>query len=249
MSKKAREERRAARLEAERAAAAAAARRRRTWRLAGAAGVAAVLVTVGIAFSASSSEKPTVPQPGQAAEIVQGIPERDGVLGDPNAPITITEFVDLQCPVCAQASRETLPEFIDKYVRTGKVKLRARTLSFLGPDSVKAAKFAAGAREQGRLWSFLEMFYASQGQENSGYVTDDFLRDVAAAAGVDADAAFKYADSDEAAAQLVEADDEALRLGVDSTPSFTVTRPGSEEEVVAVGTGDLAAKLDEAVNG
>ena len=62
-------------------------------------------------------------------------------------------------------------------------------MSFLGPDSVKAAKFAAGAKAQGKQWAFLETFYASQGTENSGYVTDDFLDDIAKASGVDADKA------------------------------------------------------------
>ena len=52
---------------------------------------------------------------------------------------------------------------------------------------------AAGAEQQGRLWPFLEAFYATQGEENSGYVTDDFLRQVAQAAGVDADKALAYA--------------------------------------------------------
>ena len=109
------------------------------------------------------------------------------MLGDPKAPITVTEYLDLQCPICAEASKANLPDLIKNYVRTGKVKLQARTLSFIGPDSVTAAKFAHGAEQQGKLWAFLETFYASQGQENSGYVTDDFLSQVAKAAGVDAE--------------------------------------------------------------
>ena len=104
------------------------------------------------------------------------------MLGDPNAPVTVTEFVDLQCPICANASRTVAAAVIRDYVRTGEVKLQARTLSFIGPDSVRAARVAAGAEQQGKLWPFLEAFYAKQGAENSGYVTDDFLRDVAAAA-------------------------------------------------------------------
>ncbi len=180
---------------------------------------------------------------------MKGIEEHDGVLGNPNAPVTITEYVDLQCPICAAASRETMPGFIDAYVRTGKAKLQVRTLSFLGPDSVRAARVAAGAEQQGRLWSFLETFYASQGQENSGYVTDDFLRDVSKAAGVDAGAALKYAEGEAAQAPLERADTEASALGVDSTPTFTVKRGDGAETVVAVGTEGLRAKLDQALAG
>jgi protein-disulfide isomerase len=154
MSKSSRDERRAARVAAEREAAVATLRRRRAWRLAAAAGLAAILVAVAVAVSASGGNPPAANS--EAAAVVKGIEEHDGVLGDPNAPVTITEYVDLQCPICAAASQETMPDFIDAYVRTGKVKLQVRTLSFLGPDSVRAAKVAAGAEQQGRLWSFVE---------------------------------------------------------------------------------------------
>ena len=52
---------------------------------------------------------------------------------------------------------------------------------------------AAGAEQQGRLWPFVEAFYAAQGQENSGYVSDGFLRSVSKAAGVDAGTALRAA--------------------------------------------------------
>jgi len=238
-----REQRRAA----ERAAAVSESRRRRIRRLLGATGIAAVLVAVAVAVSASGGSAKPVAATG-AAKVVAGIQEKDGVLGDPNAPITLTEYLDPQCPICAEASKQTLPTVIEKYVRSGKVKLQARTLSFIGPDSVRAAKVAAGARQQGKEWAFLETFYASQGTENSGYVTDDFLTDVAKAAGVDAKQALKYADSDASLQSLDQADAEAAALKVDSTPSFTVKRGDGTETVVAVGLEDLQAKLDKALS-
>jgi protein-disulfide isomerase len=238
-----REQRRAA----ERAATIATTRRRRIRRLLGAGGVAAVLVAVAVAVSASGgSAKPVAT--GGAAKVVAGIPEANGVLGDPKAPITLTEYLDPQCPICAEASQQTLPSVIEKYVRTGKVKLQARTLSFLGPDSVRAAKVAAGAAQQGKQWAFLETFYASQGTENSGYVTDSFLTDVANAAGVNAKQALAYADTAAAQEPLDEADAGAAALQVDSTPSFTVKKGNGPETVVAVGLDDLQAKLDKALS-
>lgn len=194
----------------------------------------AVLVAGGaIAVSASSSDPaPPAPEP---STLLAGIPERDGVLGAADAPVTVTEFVDLQCPVCAIAARDLLPTVIADHVRTGEVKLDARTLSFLGPDSVTAARYAAGAREQGRLWPFLEAFLASQGQEGSGYVTKDFLAGVAEAAGVDHEAATAYAASTEAQAALDAADAEAQRLSVTGTPSFVVAQRGRGERVVSAG--------------
>jgi protein-disulfide isomerase len=238
-----REQRRAA----ERAATAAQSRRRRVRTLLGAAGLAVVLVVAGIAISATGGAKAKPVPQSTAAKLVAGIPEHNGVLGDPKAPVTVTEYLDLQCPICAEASKANLPDLINDYVRTGKVKLQARTLSFIGPDSVTAAKVAHGAEQQGRLWAFLETFYASQGQENSGYVTDDFLSQVAKASGVDAKRALAAADGASAQAALDQADAAAQTLKVDSTPSFTVTRAGGKEQVVAVGLEDLTSKLDKAI--
>ena len=214
-------------------------------RLAVVAGVAlaAVVAAVVISSSGGSSPDPASPPAANGSSptnaMFAGIPEHDGVLGDPGAPVTVTEFVDLQCPICAETARTTLPELIQEDVRTGKVKLDARALQFIGPDSVRAARVAAGAREQGKLWPFLAAFYGAQGQENSGYATDDFLRSVATSAGVDAGKALAYAGTDAAADQLNQANSEAQTRGIDSTPSFVVTGADGEAQVV-VGHDDAS---------
>jgi protein-disulfide isomerase len=220
-----REQRRTARREAERAHATREARRRRVWQLGGVVAVvaAAVVIAVAVSSSGGSTESPPQADGAEAAALFNGIPERNGVLGDPDAPLTVTEFVDLQCPFCARVSTTTLPTIVDDYVRSGKVKLEARTLHFLGPDSTTAAQVAAGAERQGKLWPFLEVFYSNQGQENSGYVTDDFLRRVATAAGVDADEALAQANGSFAERRLARAQTEAGQLGVDSTPTLVVS--------------------------
>jgi protein-disulfide isomerase len=155
------------------------------------------------------------------------------VLGDPKAPLTLTEYVDLQCPVCARESAVTLPTVVRDYVRTGKVRLEARTLHFIGPDSERAARVAAGAEQQGKLFRFLTVFYAQQGTENTGYVTDAFLRRVAAAAGVDAGPALAQANSAFATGRLARADVDATRLGVSGTPTLAVSRGGGQPHLLA----------------
>ena len=79
-------------------------------------------------------------------------------------------------------------------------------------------------------------------------MTDDFLDEVAKASGVDADKAAAFADGASAQAALDQADGDAQALKVDSTPSFTVTRDGGQEKVVAVGLDDLTNKLDKALS-
>jgi protein-disulfide isomerase len=205
-------------------------------RLSAVAGSAAIVVAAAVALSSSGASPPPPAEPG----LVTGFPERGGVLGDPDAPVTVVEFVDLQCPVCAAASREVLPQVIE-HVRAGRVNLELRTLSFLGPDSVRAARVAAGAERQGKLWAFVEAFYARQGAENSGYVNDPFLREVARAASVDADRALDQADSRFATERLLRADADAARHGVTGTPTFVVEREGRAAKVVDAGS--LVAEL------
>jgi protein-disulfide isomerase len=198
-------------------------------------GVSAVLVAAAIAVSSSGGAKPAHPRVLPTSTTFRGIPEHAGVLGDPKAPLTLTEYVDLQCPTCAAASKQTLPWLVSNYVRTGKVKLQLRTLHFIGPDSERAAHVAAGAERQGRLWPFVEAFYAAQGQENSGYVTDGFLRSVSKAAGVDAGKALSAADGEFAMRQVEQADADATRLRVAATPTFTVAKAGGQPHVIASG--------------
>ena len=224
-----REQRRAERQAAEAAERARATRKRRLFQLGGALGLAAIVLIAAIAVSSSGGSKPAAPSPG----LLAGISEHNGVLGDPKAPVTVTEFVDLQCPICAKASQTVVPSVINDYVRPGDVKLQARTLSFIGPDSVRAARVAAGAQQQGRLWPFLETFYAKQGPENSGYVTDDFLRSVASASGVNASKALAFADGSTSQTPLARANAEAQKLGINGTPTFVVQRGNGKPQVVS----------------
>jgi protein-disulfide isomerase len=233
------ERRRAERITRERAEQARETRSRRLWRLGAVAAAAAVLVAVAIVVSSGGGEKPA--PPATTSSLPAGIPENHGVLGNPKAPVTVTEYVDLQCPVCARAAQSTLPALIRDEVRAGKVKLDVRTLHFLGPDSERAARVAAGAERQGRLWAFLEAFYARQGSENSGYVTDGFLREVSQAAGVDAGQALAQADSSFAAERLERANADAARMRVQGTPTLTVKRGSGPERVLKASPLDAAA--------
>jgi protein-disulfide isomerase len=168
------------------------------------------------------------------------------LLGRPDAPVVVEEYADLQCPVCAVAARDTLPPLIRDYVRSGRVRLRLRTLTFLGRDSVVAGRAAVSAGLQDRQWDFVERFYADQGQENSGYVTPDFLRAVARAVpGLDpervlsrtADAEVDTAIAADAAAQE--------RNRVAGTPTFLVGRRGGElRPTEGFGIDQLRAAID-----
>jgi len=240
-----RDERRAARQAAERAELAKSTQRKRLARLGGAFVVAAVAIVIAVVATSSGDPKPVAKAATASTTSVQ---ESNGVLGDPNAKYTVTEYLDFQCPICKEAAASELPTLIKNYVDTGKVKLQARTLHFLGDDSTTAAKFAAGAQAQGKFWPFLETFYANQGEENSGYVTDDFLKDIATNSGVDYDKAKAFAKTSGAQQALDTADSDASAIGADSTPTFTLKRGDGKETVLTVGPTGLIDALNSALS-
>jgi protein-disulfide isomerase len=248
-----REAARSARLESERADAAAAQRRRRLTTLLAVLGAAAVVVVAAIVISGggggSAKSRPAAAQktpgaiPGQkeAAGMLAGIPQKGIYLGKANAPVQLVEFADLQCPICREYTLQTLPQLVQDYVRTGKVRMELRTLSFLGPDSVKAARGAAGAAQQNRMWNFSDVLYYNQGEENSGYVTPSFLHRIYKAAGVDAAKADAFAATGASNEPLAAANTLANRYGVDSTPTILVGKRGGQLTAVNADATDVGS--------
>ncbi len=93
------------------------------------------------------------------------------IMGNKNAPVTIIEFADFQCPYCERWFKDVEPGIIKNYVNTGKAKLAFINYAILGQDSVAAAEGAYCANEQGKFWQYHDYLYSHQGQENSGWVS------------------------------------------------------------------------------
>jgi protein-disulfide isomerase len=196
--------------------------------LAAAAATAAVLIAI-LTSGSTSQLAPGKPVPGAARTLAlfAGIPQRGIALGDPHAPASLVEFGDLQCPACAQFATDALPAVIDRYVRSGRIRLEFRALDFIGADSRRAASMVLALAAQNHLWEFAELAYRNQGLENSGYVTDTYLRALASAIpGVDLTRALAARDSPAVRVQLDEARALARRAHVSATPSFELTRAG-----------------------
>lgn len=85
-------------------------------------------------------------------------------LGDEDAPVTIIEFSDFECPFCARAANGPIKEVIKEYVETGKAKLIFRQLPLPFHSSAQvAAEAAECANEQGKFWELHDMIFANQG--------------------------------------------------------------------------------------
>jgi protein-disulfide isomerase len=140
---------------------------------------AAFALLVAVAALVVPAATAAVPGAADVNALLRGIPQQGPWLGKKTAPIVLVEYVDLQCPYCAVFSRQTLPPIVRSYVRTGKVRLLFRGLSFVGPDSATALRWTYGAAAQNRLWNVLELLFVNQGRENEGWVTQSLLNAVA----------------------------------------------------------------------
>jgi hypothetical protein len=224
------------RLEAERAEAALATRATRVKRLAIALGALAVAAVVLILVLGGGSDENggggddgAVAGVTESREMLDGIPQSGSTLGDPEAPVTLTEFADLQCPFCRDYALQVLPQVMEDYVRPGDLKLDLRLLRFIGPDSDRGARAAVAASRQDKMWDFVDLWYRNQGQEGTGYATDDFIRDITAAAGLPAQEILDGIQSAENEGPITEAESAASAAGINSTPSFVVTDAKGDE--------------------
>ncbi len=118
----------------------------------------------------------------EVTKLLGGIPQAGNTLGSPTAPVTLQYFADLECPFCREFSLVALPALIERYVRTGTLKIEYRSLQAATHDSEtfhsqQLAALAAG--KQNLMWQYIELFYEQQGREGSGYVTESYLRGLA----------------------------------------------------------------------
>jgi len=88
------------------------------------------------------------------------------IKGDPDAPVTIIEFSDFQCPFCKRFYEQTLGAIEDEYISTGKVKFvfRDLPLSSIHPNAMGAHIAAECADEQGKFWEYHDMLFEKQSE-------------------------------------------------------------------------------------
>jgi len=209
--------------------------------------VVVVAVLIVISSNESSGGDTNLEDVGLVKEKLRGIPQSGLLLGDPRATVTLYEYGDLQCPVCKSFSEQIVPEVIESQVRTGEAKIEFRNFKIISQESVPAGAAAIAAGKQGRGWNYIELFYRNQGKEASGYVTDEFLEEIAKGAGVPNIAQWqKDRESKQVVKEVEDTTAEAQRLGFTGTPSFAVEGPGTNGKET-LGTPGEASLLEEAI--
>lgn len=103
------------------------------------------------------------PEP-QAFDTSQWDLSDEPMLGNPDAPVTIIEFSDFECPYCSRAANGPIKQVIKEYVDTGKAKLifRQYPLPFHANAQI-AAEASECANEKGKFWELHDMIFANQG--------------------------------------------------------------------------------------
>ncbi|MGB5104284.1 MAG: DsbA family protein [Steroidobacteraceae bacterium] len=192
------------------------------------------------ALGAACASSPTPPAAADATP-----PVEFNMLGREDAPVSIIEFTDLQCPYCARFATQVFPEIRRNYIDTGKVRFASRDLPLpFHAFALPAAVAARCAGEQGKFWDFREALFA--GQSRLGSAPYDEL---ARRFGMDA-GRFDACRRDGRQEANVRADLAlAQSQGIRSTPSFVIGRVvnGSFEGEIVSGARpyeEFAARID-----
>ena len=151
--------------------------------------------------------------------------------GPADAPITIIEYIDYQCPHCGTFHMTVEPQVINAFANTGKVRYEIRALPFLDNGTTESLDSAQGsycAADQNKFWQYHNALFANQmglitQEENVGGFSKTRLKDIAATIpGIDAAAFNSCLDSDSKKSNVQADYEEAAKRPVDRTPSFVV---------------------------
>jgi protein-disulfide isomerase len=134
----------------------------------------------GLPAVGNASAPTALPGAPQANDLFKGIPQKGLVLGNPGAPVEMEMFIDTQCPVCQNYEVNYLPTIVQKYIRTGKVQLHLQPWAFLGPQSDTGRLGLIAATFQNKGFEYAKVLYDNQGQENTGWLTDRMMAQIAA---------------------------------------------------------------------
>lgn len=193
--------------------------------------VAALMISGSVVYNASRSNLKadlggsdnynTGNEPADSGVSLQ-LNSQDVVLGDLNAPVTLVEYGDFQCPFCGRFFSQTEPAIKEEYVKTGKVKFVYRHFAFLGPESLAAAEASECAKDQGKFWQYHDEIYKEEqrdGEEHNGNLNRDLFLGIAGRLGLN-EADFASCFDQKKYANKVQDDLDSARLvGVSATPT------------------------------
>ncbi len=202
--------------------------------------IAAVIISMAILYSKSgpASEGAAITgKPNLAAtdEQLGGLnqvsTDDDPVLGDKNAPLTIVEFSDYECPFCKRSFEQVLPELTKNYIDTGKLKLVFRDfpLSF-HVNAYKEAEAAECARSQGGddiYFKFHDQIFTQTASNGTGLALTQ-LPVIAKNLGLNVSQFQQCLDSDKFKDEVLKDVADGTAAGASGTPSWFIGRSSKD---------------------
>jgi protein-disulfide isomerase len=178
-----------------------------------------------------------------AASLLSGAPP---TLGSANAPVTIVEFGDYQCPTCGGWYRTQEAQLIQNLVNTGKAKLVWRDFDYYGPDSVSASEAAYAAGEQGKFWEFHDLLFQNQQTPNGGWASRQNMESFARKLGLNMTQFDQDFNSGKYDALIDSNHSLGVQAGVSETPTFYLIGPNGK--MVTIAGGQPESVFEQAVS-
>jgi protein-disulfide isomerase len=179
--------------------------------------------------AAPSGTAPTGTAAAPKVDIKDVKTDGEPFIGQADAPVTIAEWSDYQCPFCKQFEITTLPQIVQTYVSEGKVKVVFKDFPFLGPDSTVDAEYARAvwALYPAQFGAWRTALFGQEPQENSLSVADNLafvLRVTGSVPGIDVKKVKATVAANQSAYDtVINADKaEAGNFGIQATPSFVI---------------------------
>jgi protein-disulfide isomerase len=161
------------------------------------------------------------------------------VLGKPDAPLTMVEFTDLQCPYCREYVTVTFDEIKKNWIDTGKLRYISRDFPLdIHPFAMPAARAARCAGEQGKFWEMRMVL-----MRNANLLSADYIRRTADDLKLNQKAFAACTAGTKYDAEIKGEVEEGLKIGVGGTPTFVIgkTAPDSVQGPMLIGAMPYAA--------
>ena len=166
----------------------------------------------------------------------------DAFLGEEDAPVTIVEFTDYQCPFCGRHFTQTFGQIKSSYIDTGKVKYVTRDypLSF-HPFAQKASEASECAEDQGKFWEMHDKLFTNQTA-----LDIPSLKSYAGGLGLNQAKFDDCLDSGTHAAEVQKDMADGQAAGISGTPGFWVIGKDGKGEIIsgAVPFSNFQAAID-----
>ncbi len=183
------------------------------------------------AAAAPAPQPAQIPTQPTAPQVFRVSLDDDPVKGNPDAPVTVVEYSDFQCPFCSRFFQQTLPLIEENYIDTGKIKFVYKDLPLdnLHPNARAAHIAAECADEQGKFWEYHDVLFEKQPQWSnlaSSELQNTFT-EFATDMGLQATSFESCMESQDIADEVNQDALEAVRYGATGTPTFFI---GTEKD-------------------